>query len=456
MKVLKLVAAVLLSLLPLWLLIWYANCRLFNFADTETVYQVWNRDIVRNKEALARFDTIILGDSIANSAYAPEYMSYSTLNLAVSAAGPVVNYYILEHFIENGGHPKAVFITFYNQHMDWHNIGNLYEKVFRSHLLRAEEEYEILQKAEQYNDKDILIPSYHTEWLSYHLGLPDKSLPAMLNAGLNGRKESNWKEYYRIDSHRGNWFSWNNTSWNNNYAEKHAFGFNVSPIVDEYFNRIFALCKEKGIAVKLVYNPWHPCITNQPDLKKKDEYFDALARKYGNVEIVRDLQGFDGEDFIDTHHMNVKGALKFSRMIRERFPDIFSNQHHDRKDLQGMEEYFGIDDKLDSLVYRLEPPFAGVVFKRAGIAYEPEKHVWNNLPVEHVSPSTALINGKGITVREKGAGIEVRFGDKKDEVRELGIGNQADLFLLVINMQTHRVVTEKRFVDKKSTFALVQ
>ncbi len=154
--------------------------------------------------------------------------------------------------------------------------------------------------------------------------------------------------------------------------------------------------------------------------------------------------------------MNLKGALKFSRKLRERYPDIFSNQNHDEKDLQGMEEYLCLDDKLDSLVYRLEPPFAGVIFKRTGIAYAPEKHVWNNLPVEHVSPSTALINAQGITVREKGAGIEVRFGDKKDDVRDLGIGNQADLFLLVINTQTHKVVTEKRFVDKKSSFALVQ
>ena len=94
----------------------YARSNLMAFGDNELPYYLWNKDFCSTPHD-SQYDVIILGDSVANSAYMPEILSDHTVNLSIGGTTPMEAYYILKEWLHHNKAPKTVYMSFMDFHL---------------------------------------------------------------------------------------------------------------------------------------------------------------------------------------------------------------------------------------------------------------------------------------------------------------------------------------------------
>ena len=345
-NLLKLAIKCLLVCLPMIVVTVYLRWQPFNYVDGEAPYYIWNRDQAR-QESETYYETIILGDSVANSAFLPEVLSDGTINMALGGMTPVESYYVMEEWLASHPAPKACYIAYQDIHLQQDEC--FWPRFMYSHRLSPAQGLEILACARRYECSGISSPTAFSDFLSYELYLPNKYMTSLVNAGLKGRRAFNETVYELNELHRGRYIG----SYFQDYQEgtepavyEH---FQTDPMIDFYYRKLIGLCMENGIRVRLIKPPM-PDNSVCTDTYREEfrAYYAGLAEEYPEITV----DWFDPCGtvyFSDAVHINPRGSLKLSEEIRNRYPEDFSGSDLSERQKEGLNDYIRYEKLPDQL-----------------------------------------------------------------------------------------------------------
>lgn len=349
---LKLIYKCFMVTLPFWILwihIWTNPLSYYGAFDNANF--LWNKKNI-NTTQKQEYNTLILGDSLANSAFVPEYLSEDTLNLALSTSTPFNTYYILKTYLKHNKPPKVCYIMFADHHM--YRINGFYERTLYTHHLSFLQEMELFYNAKRYHEKSVLKKDWFNNWLSYRFRLPNQYINSIMNSGFNQNYIKNKTIYDLAEMHRGTYIS--RTTRESKYNKKDVWNkYKVKPFYNLYYKKILDLCKKENIKVHIVILPKGPWMqVNDSYWQSMREYYNSLMQKYPNVTYIDEFEGFERCHFSDVRHMNMKGALKFSQEIKKRYPQDFNNSLKiSPKTIKGMEDYISLENTPANIIRRI-------------------------------------------------------------------------------------------------------
>lgn len=357
-----------LVLLPFWVVWGYIGAFPLNYMDEENAFFAWNKRIV-HMQSLNTYDVLILGDSLNSAAYEPEYMSERVLNLALINATPMDMYYTLCDYLETHPAPKVCYISFHPIHLT--QPGGLFIRTFYSHMRTLQQEWEILRQAEAYHEETILLPTAYKDWLSCRLCLPNKYLPALCNAAFNNRKISNETVVHLGSVHRGTFYSRTVREFNHNLDNRSPSLYKPKPFFDDYFRKIFQKCETSRITVRIVMTPFLSDTKNTYNHQDLCDYYKSFhIEKPDMISFYEMENGFTSIHFQDTNHLNMHGALKFTKAIKRLYPEDFANAANDpvsRNTIDGMTDYLQMENYPGEILRRVEDTdFSAVIIRWPG------------------------------------------------------------------------------------------
>lgn len=447
-------------MLPFILISLYARMNMMGYTDEEAPYYLWNREVCQNKTGHS-YDVLILGDSAANTAYLPEVLSDSCVNLSLGGTTPMENYYTLKEYLKYNDAPKAVFISFMDFHFqtsDCYWIRTMY-----SHRYSACDNWEMLQEARRHDESSIWSESAYLDWISYELFLPDKYIASLSNGGFNQRLEGNTGTRYFYDIHDGRYID-RTVKEAPIIVDYHSFF--VNPLFDDYYRKLLALCAENGIHVHLVKLPLPASDTfSEEYVQGFEQYFEAVKEAFPGVTVDW-WDSYEDRLFTDSCHLNIHGALRFTRELKEKYSEDFNNTYSGHQ-LAGMDDYFSIENYLDELINWLDacPDYAAVVCDTVGDF--PDRY-----ERDYKRPNVALTDcafsdrAAGIYVLEDTADRDVfdQIFPDGDELISIYPGDGTcynwnpygihGVNVLVINTSSGEIVCEKKFLYINDEFVL--
>ena len=309
-------------MLPMLAVYAYTWLNPLGYMDEESPHYLWNKEKV-NTEETRYYDTIILGDSMANAAYMPEILSDTTINLSLGGMTPVENYYVLQDWLTTHTAPKVCYMSFQDAHMIMEDC--FWTRTMYTHRFRKEQNQEILRTAEIFREPTILTDSYKEDFISYELFLPNKYIASIMNSGFNLRYEKNL-ETQRIDElHRGRYVARGADEFEGGKRVK-LDEFYANPLFEDYYRRLIAMCVENGIQVRIVKLP-HPENVGFTEeyIAQFNEFYENLKSEYPEITVDW-ITTYDSKCFVDANHLNTYGAFKLSSEIRELYPEDFGTE----------------------------------------------------------------------------------------------------------------------------------
>lgn len=331
----KLLCKSLLVMLPLLILqIYLRSCQLA-YSDNEVPYYNWVKKLKGNG-----FDVVIIGDSTCNAAYLPNILGENVVNISLGGVTPIENYHLFQNYIKNNKKPKVCYISYADMHMQL--IDNFYTRVLYSHILTFPQQVEIFSQARKFGETQILVAGWPEKWLSTYFYSPSVYQPSLMASSFGDRLEHNRHLYHNAGIHLGSYMSRENGV--NQAMEPYTKDeFAASDMCSFYYERLIGLCQKEGITVRLVKLPVSPPVTHsQKYVGEFNSFYESLQEKYPGITIDWFQDGFDRQDFADWHHMNLVGATRFSQMIRERYPEDFSDAPKSQRTKEGLEDYLNI------------------------------------------------------------------------------------------------------------------
>lgn len=321
-KTVKNILKTLLVFIPL-ILIWiFIAAFPVHYMDGEYSYFTQVKDYRLGKSALAPADILILGDSRAKSAFLPEELSGSAINLAEGGSTAVEAYYTLKDYLEHMGTPKQVILSISSYHFT--SFDGFWTRSVYFDFLSYGQAKEVIRSAKDFGEKDALKEaggdSIFTLW-EYKIKAPTKYMSPIINSFGENRKAVNEEAYEEMVSSKGfkSFVSWWPTS-----AEHDMEEFRLLKTLDHYYRMTIDLCVENGIEV---YSVNTPLIADTFDEAEKiwkpfGSYFEELKADYPKeqyplVHIDTEFQSYDNKYFDDADHLNPEGAEKFSRWFLE-------------------------------------------------------------------------------------------------------------------------------------------
>lgn len=340
-------------LLPFWVIWIYLWLCPMSYVYTDTIHFLSNKWLTENTSK--SYDVLILGDSTANASFVPEYLSETTVNLGLTQTTPIEAYYVLHDYLQNHPKPKVCFVSFWIGHMKEEN--GLYTKIFSSHRFSASQELEIVKQGELYNEQSIWTGTAYKDWLAYRLRLPNKYAAELISSFVYwGTKNKNLQLMKLLLTHRGAHVT-RTIEESGNYEYVTYENYTVSPIMDVYYRKIFDLCNENGIQVYVVMTPICPnvrCTEGYQDTLY--DYHGNIQKEFPNVAFFDRLEGFERKHLRDESHVNMHGALKFSKAIKRSYPDVFTTEDMpiSRNTIDGMVDYLKMENYPSEILRRVE------------------------------------------------------------------------------------------------------
>ncbi len=309
-------------MLPMIVIYAYTWMNPMGFMDGETPHYLWNKEKVNSPEDWY-YDTIILGDSMANAAYMPEILSDTVINLSLGGMTPVENYYVLQDWLTTHSAPKVCYISFQDAHLLMEDC--FWTRTMYSHRFRPEQNLEMVRLAKIFHEPTIITDSYKSDFISYELRLPNKYIAAIMNSGFNQRYEENLETQRKDELHRGR------------YIAREAEGFEggkkgvleefyLNPLFEDYYRRLIGLCVENNIQVRIVKLPHSDNISFTDEYKAQVyEFYENLKKDFPGITVDW-IAAYDRQCFIDANHLNSYGALRFSSEIKKLYPKDFGSE----------------------------------------------------------------------------------------------------------------------------------
>ena len=350
-SVIKLIIKCGLVSAPFWGLSLFLCFGKMYYSNEDFAYTFWNKQFTETKQD-EYYKAVVIGDSSCNSAYMPEVISDSMVNLSVGGSSTVEGYYVLKDYLEHNDAPTDVFLSYHDSHFKYTEA--YWDKIVPSHRFSFRDNLEIITNARDddtglfyhsgaYADliaTELYFPSEYivsfTNWLKHSSGIDSEDIQS--NRGY----ETNISAMEKIERHRGRYTTVGNavfvTSQYRQYTE-----FPVKPLYESYFDRTIALCEQYGIEVHIVKPPL-PDNTQMSDeyVQAVYDFYDKYVEKYDNVTFNWDEQIYGADYFADEIHLNNDGALRFSQYIKTEFADVF-----DDETTYTARQMLGIDDSLE-------------------------------------------------------------------------------------------------------------
>lgn len=326
---------VLLPILLVWAFIWI--CPLW-YVDEVIPFHIWNRKTVRAKTSLD-YDVIILGDSTANGDYLPLVLSEKTINLSLAGNSPVESYYILEEYLKYNRAPKVCYISYVQFHFG--ETECFWSFTMYSHRFDIFQESRILADAKKFDDESI-IKNYLTKnrWL-YRFRSPSIYVPAIKLAGYQERYKANKQKLENVKMQNGTFISYKTDKYKNLDDSSEYENFTMLPLYEKYYRKMIELCIANNIQVRLVKLPlasyWK---FSQQYFEEFCNFMIKLKDAFPEISVDWIDDGFSDDEFFDTEHMNIYGAVKFSDKIRKMYPqDFVYNATLSEQTLRGIQMY---------------------------------------------------------------------------------------------------------------------
>ena len=430
--------------LPVILLTGFTARNPLSYGDDELAYYLWNRDVCEAKDT-RYYSALILGDSSANAAYLPEYLSEGTMNLSLGGTTAAENYYVLVNWLENHEAPKTVFLSFMDYHMLYDNM--FYERTVYSHLLKPEQEREILQAAETYGEENIACENARLKLFEYDHWLPNYYLPALLNAGFTGRRESNQIAYDSINLHRGAYIGLTPDLYSDTDANIYD-SYSVNPFFDYYYRKILDLCKEHAIHAVIVSLPkTGNSVLLDSFRSARDGYYEALCAEYPTASYEAEVDTLPTWMFHDWEHVNLYGAITWSNHMRQTHPEAFPSEPASETTRQGIMGYMNTAETAEGLLLAGDERYYASIaitdrnlsllegFEDTGLTVK-DRHVYVRKGADlsvTVQEANEAANGLCIWTEPDGSNSIVSHGT----VYSIVIDPFADLTLLLIDKETH-------------------
>lgn len=321
MKVLKFLVKLAILLVPLIATISYSAHHLMSFSDGELPFYINAKMILKDPSKLTGYEMLVLGDSTANAAYAPEYLSNKLYNLALGGSSVLTSYIMFKDLIKSGYKPKHIFLSYHDMHLmvdDW-----FYKRILYMHMHSLRDEAQSFYDAYKFNNTWIYKDDFFPEWMAYRLWLPSKYITALLNAGVNQRKLDNRNHLNFQRIHQGRYMTVHSNG-HPTHEPRPFEHFVITPFYDEYLKKMISLAQENNIKVTLIMLPLSEGYSfNESYNNELKGYFDQVKSEYNNFNYITRFSGFKNIHFADVNHMNDRGAYYFSTRLRELLPDVF-------------------------------------------------------------------------------------------------------------------------------------
>lgn len=462
---LRFLLKILLAGLPAWMVWGYMAVCPLSYIDDEAPHYIWNKEFSHTDHG-EDVSVIALGDSVGNSAFAPEYISESFVNLALGGTTPVENYSVLCDYLEHNAAPKACYIVFFDPHLVATDC--FYSRSLYSHRFDVQKERAMFRSAKQYQEPSIIREGWMRDWLEYRIYYPEKYLPAVMNSLGGERKMANADAVYKDGIHRGTYIG----RGAGEYADTSVPVFDsytVGALFDEYYRKILELCRDNGIRVRIIMTPLYPnVVCTEQYQREMTAYYAKLQEAYPNVAFYDKPIALGRECFCDDHHFNAHGSFLFSQYIREVFAEDFpKDEELSDSSIEGMNDYIAMENRADYLMKRVcAGPYAAVVYCRNG-KKALQSIVDDGQKVTPLSGHLFYVNGAGakvaddeaadgIVVSDEAVDGEMRvdlnllerkidFAAEWTEDTSVGLGDDSDVVAFVINRHTSSLQCVKTF-----------
>ncbi len=322
MKRFTIFAKCIAAALPAIVLCAYTLLCPFGYMDSE--YPAWRlkKEVAEGRKyAGERFDTVVLGDSVAMSSVIPEVLGDSVVSLACGGATSIEMYYYLSEYLNNHDAPDTVIILFAPFHY-WH-IDNYKTRTVYFKAIDLKDLSGLYKNAYDCGATSVIYDNVVTDEISSRLGLPNQYLPAIYAARFTGRYDENTASYEDLISTHGyggfgNLTECYDESYETSYEDMVIDG--DAKLLTLYMQKILRLCNENKIAVRLI----QPAV-NKATFDNLGKHYYASYRNYikqlsgicDNIDYETDLRVYDGRYFSDASHLNKEGALCYSGEITE-------------------------------------------------------------------------------------------------------------------------------------------
>lgn len=293
-----------------------------HFYDIEYAMYQHQKDYIFNNDDYNR--VIITGDSKPKCAFYPKLLSDDTYNLSLGALTPIENYYYLKEYLESREAPETAIISFNSFHYMY--AGKFWSGSVYFHRLSDDELSDIYNTALQYEDSKEILTNFEKERFEYKYYSVKKYGKTFINALLKERYKKNMNMYNNMFNTKG-YVSVGKADYCDEVgAESMNSSFKPLDISDAYIRKTIDMCLNYGIKVIIEVVPMNKATyeaCTESYLSGYSDYMKKLQEDYPQITINTDLYYYDNEYFGDAAHFNLKGTEKYSKYIKEKYPDVF-------------------------------------------------------------------------------------------------------------------------------------
>ncbi len=321
----KIIIKCILVTVPIWGMSLFLCLGKEYYSNEDFGYTWWNQELTQNHQE-KHYKCVILGDSSCNSAYMPEVISDSIVNLSIGGCSTVEEYYVLEDYLANNKAPTDVFLSFHDSHFKYTEA--YWDKIVPAHRFNLRQNLEIIYNSMRFDDESFKKKGAIAEYLAAECYFPSKYITSLQNSIGENRFQKLEMAYDKIELHGGRYTTLGKTEFVT--AQDRVYSeMLVKPMYDYYFTKTIDLCTANNINVHIVKPPVPDNSVMTLDYQKQViQYYNSFAERYDNVTFNWDIPIYDRALFADEIHLNNDGALAFSEYIKTQFKDIFSETRY--------------------------------------------------------------------------------------------------------------------------------
>ncbi|WP_155952419.1 hypothetical protein [Pseudobutyrivibrio sp. LB2011] len=347
-KVIKLIIKCGLVLAPIWGLSMFLCFGKMYYSNEDFAYTFWNKQFTETKQD-KYYKVVVIGDSSCNSAYMPEVISDSMINLSIGGSSTVEGYYVLKDYLEHNDAPTDVFLSYHDSHFRYTEA--YWDKIVPAHRFSLLDNIELISNATEDDTGLFYHNGAYADLIATEVYFPSKYIVGLTNyltqdtlpedtQQIRGY-ETNIAAMEKVELHRGRYTTLGNQVFVTSQARPYT-QFSAGSLYESYFDKTIALCQKNGIAVHIVKPPL-PDNSQLSDeyIEEVKQFYNKYVEKYDNVDFDWGQHIFTIEDFADEIHLNNDGALKFSEYIKENYKEIF-----DDADTYTPRQMLAIDDSI--------------------------------------------------------------------------------------------------------------
>lgn len=273
-------------------------------------------------------DVIFLGDSGLMAAVKPALVDdtgVSVYNLALPGSTSIQMYYTLKHYLESGKKAKTVFLSFVPLHF-W-QVSDFWNRTAYFHYLPLGDMIDVGKNVWKLDDN--AFDGYLPKLISYQFYFVNRYSSALKRFGFK-RHRSNKERYTELARDRGyHMFGTEDKIEVMGPVTTYKEMPTPNPTVELYYNKIIRLCLDNGIQLVIEQTPLNAY--EQPHIHEEFsngyiQFMQKYKERYPQARVNTEPYFFPSNNFGDPLHLNAEGAERYTRMIIEKYPDIFTKK----------------------------------------------------------------------------------------------------------------------------------